>query len=182
MRRRIFDRVVLARLAVAVLLVVPPLVLFDRQTTNAERTARNEQAAQILARNQAELAKERVDRIVAACDAFNEQRSAFIATSETLIRLAATSSPLPLTDRDRLLLAAFVQRADRQVSAVTKPKTCTIPALGLQPLEGIARQAESLPAAKPAAPTVRSVTTVGRQPPVTVRACEKPHGRCRPKR
>src|SRR5262245_26869107 len=102
--RPIFDRVVLARLAVAILIVVPPLLLWQGIQAGHERADRAAEIAKAVALNQADLARERIERTVTDCRAYNEARLARIATSEAIIRLAVSSSPLPLSDRDRLLL------------------------------------------------------------------------------
>lgn len=184
---------------VAVVIVGALLGLYNRTTTNAEHAARLRDDNEILAHNQAQLAQERIDRTIADCLAANEARAARIATSEALIRIAAESPPEFFTEKDRLLLAAFVQRANRAIEAVTKPRTCTIAALHLQPLQAIISRDKSdlgghisegttTPTAVRPAPTtaVRPPATVHR-PPTTVRPapttvpCPKQHGRCPPK-
>lgn len=185
---RLFDKLVVARIAIACLIVVPPAVLYQRTVDNSERADRNEQIAKALILNDGRLAQERVDRTVAACQQFNEERTALIATSEALIRIAVSSSPAPLTDRDRLLLAAFVARANHEIETVTKPKTCTVRALHLQPLEGIVRQAQRVAAhgfptgiAPTLARPVRPAPSVTGRPRPTTVPCPKTHGRCPPK-
>lgn len=128
---KIFERVFLARLLVALLIVVPPTYLYQKSVTN-------EATNHTLKKNQAAIAAEQVNRTLDGCRAFNEQRAADIARSEALIRVAAQSPPSMFSDRDRLLLAAFVVRANRALETVGPPKTCTVQSLHLQDLTVVA--------------------------------------------
>jgi hypothetical protein len=216
--RLIFPGIVVARIIVAMLIVLPPLIGWQWVTSQnehnsriaaiaIERTARTEQTQKILLRNDALLARERIDRVIATCQSYNEQRIEFIATSEAVVTIAAAVSP-PLDDRGRLLLAAFVIKANRQIEQASKPKTCTIAALKLQPFVEVIQTAkahgvDTSPTTSAPSPTsgrsspvrlpptsVRSTppTTVRRPPPHTTTtttppasACAKLHGRCHPK-
>lgn len=128
-----FDRAIFGRLLLAVLIVLPPLFFFQRAQADDERSARNAQ----LAHAHAQLASERIDRTISECNAYNAERQMQIATSEALIRVAAESPPDFLSDRDRLLIAAFVQRANRQVQDATRKRVCTVPALHLLALQAL---------------------------------------------
>ena len=139
------------RLLLALVIVVPATYLLQRSiadraatravaktqrsiSENQQSLAKNQLA---LARNQADLAAERVARRLAECAAFNEQRAAYIATSEAVLRVVGDNQPF-LSDQERLQVTAFVQRANRAAETATKPKVCTVKALHLQDLAGIA--------------------------------------------
>lgn len=125
------SRVFLVRLLLAAIIVIPVTYVFQRTLTNAAET-------RTLMKNQAIMAQERVDRVMDACLAFNDQRGNLIATSEAVIRAAAEAPPSMISDRDRLLLTQFVIRANRAAEAATHPKTCTVKALHLEPFVAIA--------------------------------------------
>lgn len=144
-------RTFLLRLLLALIIVVPSTVLLQRSiadhaatravaktqrsiSDNQQSLAKNQLA---LAKNQQEIAAERVARRLAECQAFNEQRAAYIATSEAVLQVVGESQPF-MSDEERLQVTAFVQRASRAAERATKPKVCTIKALHLQDLAGIA--------------------------------------------
>lgn len=138
MKGRFIGPLFFSRLAVACLIVVPPLVLYTRSQNAAERAARAEEATSILRQEASDLARERIDRSLADCATYNEQRIASITTVEALVRVAFTVDGL--TPRTQLALIDFQQKARVQIERATKPKTCTIAALGLESLEGIVGQ------------------------------------------
>lgn len=117
-------KALLSRLLIAAIIVIPSAFLYQRSvaTTNATRT----------------LATTQIDQAIDKCKAFNEQRVAQIATSEAAIRVANESPPALFTDHDRLLLAAFVVKANRAIEAATHPKVCTVASLHLQALASVA--------------------------------------------
>ncbi len=138
----LFDRATVARIVIATAIVLPPVVGFQRAQQAQERADRAEQVAKIAARSTGQVAQEKVERLVADCQAANEQRLISIASTEAVIKFATAGTP-PLDLRRQLLLAAFVQRANRQIETATKPKTCTIAALHLEALAEIARLAQT---------------------------------------
>ncbi len=138
----LFDKTIVARIAIATMIVLPPVVGFQRLQTAQERAQQAEKQAEVARQFAGAVAQERIDRTIQSCLQYNDLRTASIARSEAIIRISVSTNQ-PLTLRDQLLLADFVKRADKQIESISKPKVCTISALHLQGLLGIVRAAQA---------------------------------------
>jgi hypothetical protein len=79
-------------------------------------------------RSQVIIAREQVNRSVAACHVQNDVPQAIVAAE-------VPHAPVGLSDYNRLMLRGFIERA---VEAVEHPETCTVASLHLQDIVRIA--------------------------------------------
>lgn len=139
---KIFERIFFVRLLLALIIVVPPTIYLQRSMANEAETRSYKKASAAIAQEQtnriAAIAQETINRTIDQCNAANDQRTADIARTDALIRAAAETPHTMISDRDRLLLTAFVERAERAVEGVTRPKVCTVQSLHLQDLTVVA--------------------------------------------
>lgn len=127
-----FDRVT------ALILGVVAVIVFSA-TWFGLRSFENAQVVHDLTANQAVIAGQRVTATLNSCNALNVQRDAQIATSEAAIRAVSEAPPTFLTGEGRLLFEAFVQRTNRSIEAVSRPKVCTVKSLHLEEIAAIAK-------------------------------------------
>lgn len=115
------DRASVARVVLAMLIVLPSAYLW-------ERCLSNEATMRAMRHDQSVVAAEQVSRAVAACDALN-------AVPAAIVKATVEGSPVRLSDRERIGLRAYIEHA---VESASRPKVCTVESLHLEPLAKVA--------------------------------------------